>query len=244
MLSRRTRCAHHATLKIITYPIWRYPSTWYIVCLLLLYAIATMFQLYHGGEPTLLPTQGIFNLPYHIGIVWEELAFDDALSYIQSKEMDCSTVKCYSSYLDSYPCLQGHQPKPLTTCPISPLLVEEHGVWGDWLDRQLHREFRSCRSGRNPQGEHVHHQSCKVQSRDYSIIPYTGTKGFGLFDCCFYILATSNVILGQVTTCESAHSWWPYSNVSLETRPPASISHSVTLSWHWANTPCDADGNN
>ena len=62
-----------------------------IVCLLLLYAIATMFQLYHGGdliyemrrrkpEPTHLPTQGIFNLAHHIDMVWEELAFDDAVS--------------------------------------------------------------------------------------------------------------------------------------------------------------------
>ena len=34
---------------------------------------------------TVLPTQGIFNLPHHIylGIVWEELAFDDAVSYTQ-----------------------------------------------------------------------------------------------------------------------------------------------------------------
>ena len=64
------------------------------VGLLLFYAIATAFQLYHGGaimyemrkrkpESTLLSTQGIFNLPHHIGIVWEELAFDDALSYTQ-----------------------------------------------------------------------------------------------------------------------------------------------------------------
>ena len=51
-----------------------------IVCLLLFYAKATVFQLYQGGdimytmrrrkpEPMLLPTQGIFNLPHHIGIV-------------------------------------------------------------------------------------------------------------------------------------------------------------------------------
>ena len=49
------------------------------VCLLF-YAIATLFQLYHGGdmmnemrkrkpEPTILTTQGIFNLPQHIDIV-------------------------------------------------------------------------------------------------------------------------------------------------------------------------------
>ena len=47
---------------------------------LLFYAIATLFQLYQGGdmmdemrrkkpEPTLLPAQGIFNLPHHIGMV-------------------------------------------------------------------------------------------------------------------------------------------------------------------------------
>ena len=62
------------------------------VCLF--YAITTLFHLYHGGdkmhemrrrkpEHSLLPTQGIFNLPHHIGIVREELAFDDAVSYTQ-----------------------------------------------------------------------------------------------------------------------------------------------------------------
>ena len=30
-------------------------------------------------EPTLLPIQGIFNFPHHIGMVWEELAFDDTV---------------------------------------------------------------------------------------------------------------------------------------------------------------------
>ena len=60
--------------------------------LLLFYAIATAFQLYHGSdmwyemrrrkpEPTLLATQAIFNLPHHVGMVWTELAFDDAVSY-------------------------------------------------------------------------------------------------------------------------------------------------------------------
>ena len=62
------------------------------VCLFLFYAIATVFQFYHGSymmyemrrrkpESTLLPTQGIFNHPNHIGMVWEELAVDDAVSY-------------------------------------------------------------------------------------------------------------------------------------------------------------------
>ena len=36
-------------------------------------------------EPTLLLTQGIFNLPHHIGMVWEELAFDDNKLYTEGK---------------------------------------------------------------------------------------------------------------------------------------------------------------
>ena len=62
------------------------------VCLLC--AIATVFQLYHDGgmmnemsrrkpESTLLPTEGLFNLPHHIGMVWEELAFDNTISFTQ-----------------------------------------------------------------------------------------------------------------------------------------------------------------
>ena len=34
-------------------------------------------------KPDLLPTQGTFNLPHYIGMIWEELAFDDAVSYTQ-----------------------------------------------------------------------------------------------------------------------------------------------------------------
>ena len=44
------------------------------------YAVATVFQVYHGSdmmyemkrrrpEPTLLLTEGIFNLPHHVGMV-------------------------------------------------------------------------------------------------------------------------------------------------------------------------------
>ena len=35
------------------------------------------------SEPRLLLTQGIFNLPHHIGKVGEDLAFDEAVSYTQ-----------------------------------------------------------------------------------------------------------------------------------------------------------------
>ena len=61
---------------------------------MLFYTIATVFQLYHADdvmyemrrrnpESTLLLTQGIVNLPHHIDMVSEELAFDDAVSYTQ-----------------------------------------------------------------------------------------------------------------------------------------------------------------
>ena len=65
-----------------------------LFCLLLFYVIAKVFQLYHGTdmmyeirrrkpEPTLLPMEGIFNPPHHIGMEWEELTFDFAVSYKQ-----------------------------------------------------------------------------------------------------------------------------------------------------------------
>ena len=38
----------------------------------------------------------IFNLQHHIGMIWEELALDDAVS-LYSEEMDCCTAKCYGS---------------------------------------------------------------------------------------------------------------------------------------------------
>ena len=63
---------------------------------LLFYAIATVFQLNHSSDviyamrrrkpkPTLLPTRGIFNFRYHVGVVWEKLVFDDAVSYTQQE---------------------------------------------------------------------------------------------------------------------------------------------------------------
>ena len=65
-----------------------------LVCLLLFYAIATVFQLYLGidvmykmsrrnPKPPLLLTRGIFNLPHHTYMVLEEMAFHDTVSYSQ-----------------------------------------------------------------------------------------------------------------------------------------------------------------
>ena len=59
----------------------------------LFYAIVTVFQLYHGSdmmykmrrkpEPTHLETQGIFNLPHHVGMEREQLAFGGTVNYTQ-----------------------------------------------------------------------------------------------------------------------------------------------------------------
>ena len=62
--------------------------------LLLFYSIATVFNLYHGGdlmhemrrrksELPLLPTQRLFNDRHHISIIREELVFDGAVNYAQ-----------------------------------------------------------------------------------------------------------------------------------------------------------------
>ena len=85
---------------------------WYVVCLLLFYAIATVFQIYHGGDmmyemrkgkpdPTLLLTQGIFNLPHHIGryertwpliyiwFCWCYLDTDATLEHLSPHRREC-----------------------------------------------------------------------------------------------------------------------------------------------------------
>ena len=103
------------------------------VCLLLFYPKATIFQLYHGTdmmyemrrrkpEPIFSLTQGIFNLSHHIGMIWNELAFDD---YTQ-RGNGLDTAKCYSCDRDPYPCPQGLLLYTITKWAISqrPLLRE------------------------------------------------------------------------------------------------------------------------
>ena len=48
----------------------------------LLFTIRSQFVKWKP-KSTLLTTWGIFNLPHHIDMVWEELAFDDTISYTQ-----------------------------------------------------------------------------------------------------------------------------------------------------------------
>ena len=69
----------------------------FLFVLLFFYAIATVFQLYLGGymmyemrgrkpDPTLLPTQGIIKpSTLYKRMEFEELAFDDAVSYTQPR---------------------------------------------------------------------------------------------------------------------------------------------------------------
>ena len=65
---------------------------WTAGSLLLFYAIATVFHLYHGSDmmyemrrkpkPTPLQTHRIFNLPHHISMVWEVKDIDDTVSML------------------------------------------------------------------------------------------------------------------------------------------------------------------
>ena len=62
--------------KLLKHQLKQNTSNVYILFCLLFYAIVTVFQLYHDAdmirrkpEPILLPTQRIFNLPHHIGLV-------------------------------------------------------------------------------------------------------------------------------------------------------------------------------
>ena len=63
-------------------------------CFVAFYAVATVFQLYHGSDmmyeirrrkpaPMFLLTKETFNLSHHKGMAWEELHFDGAVSYAQ-----------------------------------------------------------------------------------------------------------------------------------------------------------------
>ena len=63
---------------------WFLMTQFLIVCLLLVYVIAMVFQWYHGSDMmyemrrrkpdfAILPTQGIFNLPHQIGVLWYDI---------------------------------------------------------------------------------------------------------------------------------------------------------------------------
>ena len=86
----------HVKASIFRIPSLEFHKDLFAICCfdLLFHTIATVFQLYHGGdmmyamrrikpEPKPLLTQGIFSFPHDIGMVREELAFVDDVSYTQ-----------------------------------------------------------------------------------------------------------------------------------------------------------------
>ena len=95
-----------------------------------------MYELRRKPHPTFLPTKAIFNLPYHIGMVWEELAIDDTVSDTQWRNR-YSTVKCYANDWVLYPCTQCHQPILLTSWAISPPQAEIDDYVGNATVRTL-----------------------------------------------------------------------------------------------------------
>ena len=66
----------------------------------------------------LLPTQGIFNLPHHIGMLWEDLTFYDSVSCTQQGNGLQHSYMLWQWH-DSYPCHYGHQSSALTNWAIS-----------------------------------------------------------------------------------------------------------------------------
>ena len=78
-----------------------------------------IYEMRRKQEPALLSTQWIYNLTHHIYMVWEELAFDDALSYtkwgngLQHRYM-------LWQWPVFVPLSEGHQPSALTNWAISP----------------------------------------------------------------------------------------------------------------------------
>ena len=78
-------------MLIAQYGVWR-PEGLFVYLYVRCFTPWQHFLLYHGGdmmyemrklEPTLLLIQGLSNLPHHIGMVLEELAFDETISYTQ-----------------------------------------------------------------------------------------------------------------------------------------------------------------
>ena len=81
------------------------------ICLLLLYTIPKVFQLYHGvwwydvwdekekARTSTLTTQGIFNLPHHIGMRGTGLRWHCRDTQLGN---GLRTVKCYGCGRDSY----------------------------------------------------------------------------------------------------------------------------------------------
>ena len=118
---RELTCHHQRRLLEVSFPlvtdhhaaVYSFLFVCLFVCLTLFYAVATVFQLYHGNdmiyemrrgtkpEPTLLTMQGIFDLPHHYGYgSFYAFALPMLLCYINKS----------NQYLNSYvaPFMQLH----------------------------------------------------------------------------------------------------------------------------------------
>ena len=97
--------------------------------------------------------------------------------------------------------------------------------------------FSSCLTPRFKNVNSSNHMNIKKRgvvfkiSNNYHTSWYQEVNGWLLE---FYTLATSKFISGWTPTCNSAHSWWLYS-AAPGRQHHGLISHSVTLSWYWAN---------
>ena len=81
-----------------------------------------MYEMRKKAKPTLLPTQGIFNLPHHIDMVWEELSFDEYVSYAQRRN---GLAKCYGNDGIRTPVSMVTNPVPYPT-ELSPQPIRLH----------------------------------------------------------------------------------------------------------------------
>ena len=61
-------------------------------------------------ERTILLTQGNFNLPNHIGMILEELAFDDTNLYTAEKWIEAQLIKCFVGRRFNYNLFVGVSP--------------------------------------------------------------------------------------------------------------------------------------
>ena len=105
--------------------------SYFALFVVVLCPLGTVFQLYHGSvmmyektrrnpEPTPLLTQWIFNLPHRVGMVWEELVFDDAVSYTQRRKWIAAQLNVMPVTRIRSRCPQGYIPHTLTNWANSP----------------------------------------------------------------------------------------------------------------------------
>ena len=87
-----------------------------------------MYEMRRKLEPTFLLIQGIFNLPHHIGMVWEELAFDDtvtSVSYAQwgngiAEQLNVIAVTRFSPWFSSWEIVAWYT--QMAMCDVNQLL--------------------------------------------------------------------------------------------------------------------------